>query len=1267
VSDVAQLGLAVDSSQVTGATAALKQFSTAATEAAGSADRITLANGKLGPTVQTVAAMAKNAGVSFQEMEARVKAASSSFSGATNGLDTLAKRTQAVEQANRQAMKAANDNSDAINGLGKASVETNSTMEKLANTLTRRVLFAFAAKEVRDLAAYVWNLNAAIAATADSAQRSGITGSTFQGLGTAAAYKGVSGDNFNTAMVAFNQQVELAKHGLGDLKTLLAQNGKTVGDTATTFGIVADMVKNAETEAAKFWILQQAGLPSTREFAKLMEQGSDSIKKQADAATKLTDQQLEDAKRIDEAWTRLWVNFENSAKKAVVNSIAAIGEIWNRGFGPNTQQNMAANALRAGVGTTLGSNSDVSGFYKGLGPTGSKQPAPTIDPALLRQQIAIEQQRLGILSQMATVQQQVRAVELQIQQARLNNVNITKAEADNLVRITREQALGTFQLNAQTDAEKLRVATLLMSNEAATAYTIVQTKINEARAKGAPLTEQEINDLQRSAEAYAKNKVVADRLSDALQTAKDAGQQFGATLFQGLLKGQSGMEALTAAADQLASTMSQQAMKDLFKGNFIEAGVEAVVAVAAQIFANHGKEQKALDEARAAWAKMADQVNAFNRAAAGFDLGPLTNQIQQLSSTESQLMDAAAKAKDYNAMTQIGQTFNAGVTRIVQNFKDGAAVLSPLQTSIKGVNDEASGLYDTLKNLHLDSLTIGIGEAAAAQIRDLVAKFHDTFLSGLTQRLNTAQGNTFLNDTANLLLQHAQDLAGAKDLGNDPTLLAQVAATFHAEAQKIVEDAGLVGSAFTDFTKQFPDLAGVVSEATTDMSASAKQLRESLNNTAKNIVDFVNGLYAGGSSGQSPQAQLAAATLSYNTKLGLAQGGNGDALGTITTDAQNLLTAAKAVYASSTGYQTILNNVSAQLLSLPNVQQTTDPVVAAMRDVLTAVNIGNTALSLINTTAGGTTTAVNSGNTIATNSILPAVNAGNAAAVANALSAYFNQIDPTGKLASVVGNTQVAANYSSVYFPYISQATVDTNASAAGTKTSVNAGNTTLAAIQSLQSTATTQLTLLTNALTPASTAFSLSVPAGTPIGSGGSVSGTITIQNQMVNALNKIVVNTFATARNTQVTAGAVNSGASSLTVAGVYAGGGWITGGVPGRDSVSLASGGLGMPGEFVVRHDIAQMNSSWLPGFNATGRLPVAPSFRASNDNSSAALLAEVRALREEVAKLRQENNKGNVGISAAIGQHAAFTGDKLDDVVKSSDKQTAEIRLAQRAQR
>jgi hypothetical protein len=185
------------------------------------------------------------------------------------------------------------------------------------------------------------------------------------------------------------------------------------------------------------------------------------------------------------------------------------------------------------------------------------------------------------------------------------------------------------------------------------------------------------------------------------------------------MSGKSGMEALTAAAGNLASKLADKAITDLFSGNFLQAGVEAVVAVGAQIFANHGKEEKALDEARQAWAKMADQVVAFNHAAAGFDLGPLTQQIQQLSATESTLMDAAIKAKDNSAAAQLAQTFNAGVTRIVNEFKDGAEVLTPMAQSIKGVNDEYHGLYETLKSLHLDSLTIGLYEAAAAKIKTI--------------------------------------------------------------------------------------------------------------------------------------------------------------------------------------------------------------------------------------------------------------------------------------------------------------------------------------------------------------------------------------------------------------------------------------------------------------------------------------------------------------------------------------------------------------------
>ena len=167
-----------------------------------------------------------------------------------------------------------------------------------------------------------------------------------------------------------------------------------------------------------------------------------------------------------------------------------------------------------------------------------------------------------------------------------------------------------------------------------------------------------------------------------------------------------------------------------------------------------------------------------------------------------------------------------------------------------------------------------------------------------------------------------------------------------------------------------------------------------------------------------------------------------------------------------------------------------------------------------------------------------------------------------------------------------------------------------------------------------------------------------------MVAALNKIVVNTYMTALNVSKIP---NQGGGGL---GVLAGGGWITGGIPGRDSVPLASGtAIGMPGEFVVRHDIAQMNRSWLPDFNATGRLPSPvslPSFRAAgNDNGGqAALIAEIRALRAELAEVKKTVAAG----SNVIAQTTYEAGEKGANATEKSGKALRdEMRMRRRDQR
>jgi hypothetical protein len=516
----------------------------------------------------------------------------------------------------------------------------------------------------------------------------------------------------------------------------------------------------------------------------------------------------------------------------------------------------------------------------------------------------------------ATVDDLVAAKQLQLQKLQQQNPKITNDVIAQQLQLTAAQALGTFQIDAQTDAENVKLAALGKSSEAGTAYALVQTKINEAIALGKPLGDSQVAALQKSADAFAKTKSQADRYTDTLQTVKDLSAGFGNDLVSGLLSGKSAMDALTSAANNLGKSLTTAGINNIIKNPTDPTGyIEAGAGIIDQMLTGDSQAKKDLEAAQAQWAAMANQVIAFNQAAAGFNLGPLTSQIQQLSSTEETLMEAAVKAKDLAGASQIGQTFNQGVARIVDEFEAGTQTLTPLQTAIKGVNDEAQGLHETLANLNLGGLTLGIDAAAAAQIQALVAQYTDQLTTGLTQRLNTAQGKDYLNSAQDVLTQHQTDLSNAAELGNSPALMAQISATFAAEAQKVVNDAGLVGDQFNDFIKLFPDFAGVVTQSATAIQAA----NDNFAALTKTVNDYLDSLQLGSNSILSPQDQLNAAQSQFNAQLSLAQKGNTDALGSITQYASTLLDQAKSYYASSEGYTDIYSAVTDALKALTTI------------------------------------------------------------------------------------------------------------------------------------------------------------------------------------------------------------------------------------------------------------------------------------------------------------------------------------------------------------
>jgi hypothetical protein len=228
-----------------------------------------------------------------------------------------------------------------------------------------------------------------------------------------------------------------------------------------------------------------------------------------------------------------------------------------------------------------------------------------------------------------------------------------------------------------------------------------------------------------------------------------------------------------------------------------------------------------------------------------------------------------------------------------------------------------------------------------------------------------------------------------------------------------------------------------------------------------------------------------------------------------------------------------------------------------------------------------------------------------------------------------------------------------------------------------LHNTASAQLVLLTSQLT----SFTATVlPKGNISSDGKTIlTGTddmVSVSTNMLDTLRQMLVGVNATAFNTQVSA-FKDSGAHGRI--GTFASGGWITGGIPNMDSVRLASGDIGMPGEFIIRKQIAQRDAAWLPDYNRTGTLPESNVIPFRNDapaalppanvhqgNGIGEVVSEIRALHRTIETQGKEIKELHAKIANATlrGADAAVrhVSEKLQEVVGDAGKRVAnEIRM------
>lgn len=364
---------------------------------------------------------------------------------------------------------------------------------------------------------------------------------------SAAAFKGIDTSDFLKSMQQFGELTDQAQQGQGSLATLFRANGVAVGNLNDNLLRGAELIRNAGGEAEKYRLVQQLGLPATREWVHYLSQGSEGLRQAAQGAVQfggLADEHMvRKAREFDEAWDTGWKNFATNGKLAVLGAKGGLEDIrrWANRLGQDLSPHM--------LGLRLSNAFDDTGDYSNRAMQGAlekraaekRNGSVTSNPDVQLKQLALEQQRIGVLGQLATIQDTVRQSEIRIAQGRLAGVGITADEEVRIRSLAEAQALGTFAIRQQTDAARIEADSIGMSVGATAAFRAEQERLAAFRALGITLTKKQTDALHLEAlalseatTAAAKGRLGSDISFERSQIGRSSDEQQIASRLRGI-------------------------------------------------------------------------------------------------------------------------------------------------------------------------------------------------------------------------------------------------------------------------------------------------------------------------------------------------------------------------------------------------------------------------------------------------------------------------------------------------------------------------------------------------------------------------------------------------------------------------------------------------------------------------------------------------------------------------------------------------------------